>query len=361
MAKPTDISNFTRELEYLLIQAWRTRGDKLPDNFIKRTREAVSEIREFYTFKRRMPKKIRYRTNKHRAGYLASFGQRHAYLPYYQLKEVEKGCPKAIPSPYRNSELTIILTGAGAAIELFGVLFYYNESVQRVRKVHLITIEKVGEWEEIRSLVTKSMLKSFFPKVVIKEYPIVADLTKPCWEMFARIHETLISCDILMCYNVLNENEVKVQDKIIANIRYVVSQNTRDLLVLLMEPAPDKAIPRVRPFKQFLAQHGTIIQDHIKTYVFDKPPLKIELESEEDGLNRMLFSRKAHGKSNPIFEQRIKRNALTVLKKTNEVLPLQEATAQHREVRDREKGYYVKRRENKNQMSFRFGNTSVLG
>lgn len=99
MAKPSHISNFTRELEYLLIQAWGTRGDRLPDNFIKRTRETVSEIRRFYTFKTHMPKKIRYKANKNRAGYLASFGQRHAYLPYYQLKEIENQSPHSIPAP----------------------------------------------------------------------------------------------------------------------------------------------------------------------------------------------------------------------------------------------------------------------
>jgi hypothetical protein len=307
-----------------------------------------------------MPKKIRYKANKNRAGYMASFGQRHAYLPYYQLKEIEEEFPQVIPSPNKNGELSITIVGAGAAIELFGVLFYYNEDVQRIRRVNLVTIEKVEEWEEMRSLVTKSMLKRFFPKVAIKEYPIVADLTKPCWEKFAKIHEVLINSDILICYNVLNENEVSVQQKIIANIRYVLVQNVKNLLVLLMEPSPDKAIPRVRPFKEFLTQHATIIHDHIKTYAFNKPPLKIEFENEGDGLNRRLFSRKPNEKSNPLFDQTIKRNAVAALKKPNEVIPFQIAVVQHREIRHREKGYYLRRRENGKQMSFSFENMPTI-
>ena len=354
MAKPTHISNFTAELEYLIIQAWGTRGDKLCENFIKSTREAVSEIREFYTFKKYMPKKIRYKANKNRVGYIASFGQRHAYLPYYQLKEVEEQFCQAIPKPNKNGELTITSLGAGAAIELFGVLFYYNQDVQRIRTVRVITIEKVKEWDEIRSLVIKSMLKRFFPKVAIKEYPIVADLTKPCCKEFAGIHEILINTDILMCYNVLNENEVSAQHKINTNIRYILSQAMKNLLVLLMEPAPDKAIPRVRPFKEFLIQHATIIHDYIKTFVFNKPPLKIEFESDGDGLNRKLFYRKPNEKSNPIFDQTIKRNAVAALRKPNELIPPELAMMQHREIRDREKGYYLSRRENKDQLQFSF-------
>lgn len=354
MAKPADISNFTTELEYLIIQAWGIRGDKLSENFIAKTREAVSEIRKFYTFKKYMPKKIRYKANKNRAGYIASFGQRHAYLSYYQLKEVEEQFSQAIPNLNRNGELTITLLGAGAAIELFGVLFYYNQDVQRIRRVRVITIEKVEEWDEIRSLVTKSMLKRFFPKVVIKEYPIVADLTKHCWEDFAGIHEILINTDILMCYNILNENEVIAQPNIIANIRYILSQAMKNLLVLLMEPAPDKAIPRVRPFKEFLIQYATIIHDDIKTFVFDKLPLKIEFESNEDGLNRKLFSRKPNKKSNPIFDYTIKRNAVAALRKPNEVISFESVIMQHRDIRDKEKGYYLRRRENKDQFRFSF-------
>ena len=80
--------SFTEEFEILLSRTWETQLNILDKRLLRQTREAIATVREFYTFKKRMPSKINYKYKKYRAGYLASFGQRHAYLPYYQLKDI---------------------------------------------------------------------------------------------------------------------------------------------------------------------------------------------------------------------------------------------------------------------------------
>lgn len=211
-------------------------------------------------------------------------------------------------------------------------------------------IEKISEWDEVRSLVIKNMLKSFFPKVIIKEYKIIADLKKPCYTQFASVHERLVNTDILMCYNVLNENEVHEQQSIINNVRYILLLNMKRLLILLMEPAPNKSIARIRPFKEYLASVGKIIQYDIKDYTFDLAPLNIEYESDPNGLNRRLFTRKFNEKYNPIFFNNIKRIAIAATKKPDNVNSPQFAWDQIKGLRDKEKGYFVKKRNEKNQL-----------
>ena len=103
------------------------------------------------------------------------------------------------PQP-QDGELTLTLLGGAAAVEAFGVL-YFNENTQVIRRLNLITIEKVNEWDEVRHLYVNTLLKDFFRKVSIKDFKISADLTQPCQRIFAEHHDVLINTDILMCYN----------------------------------------------------------------------------------------------------------------------------------------------------------------
>lgn len=125
-----------------------------------------------------MPSKINYKVKKNRAGYLASFGERHAYLPYYRLREISQKFSAKIPQP-QDGELTLTLLGGAAAVEAFGVLYYFNEKTQIIRRLNLVTIEKVVEWDDVRRLYINTLLKDFFRKVSIKDIKISADLTQP--------------------------------------------------------------------------------------------------------------------------------------------------------------------------------------
>ncbi len=70
--------SFASEFEILLARTWESQSNKLSSQYVRKTRDAITSIREFYTFKMHMPSKINYRVKKNRAGYLASFGERHA-------------------------------------------------------------------------------------------------------------------------------------------------------------------------------------------------------------------------------------------------------------------------------------------
>jgi hypothetical protein len=354
MVTPADISSFTKELEYLLARTWEIRDNNLDTAYINKTREAVSQIREFYTFKKRMPSKINYRAMKYRAGYIASFGQRHAFLPYYQLKEIEQQSLGVIPKPI-NKEITVTLLGAGAALELFGILFYYNEQTSQIRKINLINIEKIKEWDEVRSIFIKGFLKNFFRKVTIEEIKINADLRNPCQKDFADLHEYITNTDILMSYNMLNENEVHDQYKIIENLRYIYFLNKKPLLTLLMEPSPNKSITRIRPFKKFLSLIGEVVYDDIKKYIFDWAPLIIKYEPEENGLNRQLFKYKRRAKYNPKFYNEIKRISFAAIKIPNQTLTEEFASKQLKDIRDTEHGYFTKIKAEKNQLYLDLG------
>ena len=91
MVKPKKIQ-FTEALEKVLINIWGGTKDHLDEYLIKKTRKALLEIRGIYRFRGDFPGKypstIRYRIKKNRAGYIAAFGQRHAYLLYAHLNKV---------------------------------------------------------------------------------------------------------------------------------------------------------------------------------------------------------------------------------------------------------------------------------
>ena len=344
--------SFASEFEILLARTWESQSNALSAQYVRKTRDAITSIREFYTFKMQMPSKINYRVKKNRAGYLASFGERHAYLPHYQLRQISQKFSAKIPQP-QDGELTLTLLGGAAAVEAFGVLYYFNEKTQVIRRLNLITIEKVNEWDEVRRLYVNTLLKDFFRKVSIKDFKISADLTQPCQRIFAEHHDVLINTDILMCYNVLNENEVSQQRAIIANLRYILNLNMKPLLVMLMEPSPDKSIARVRPFKTYLATISEVLQDDIQAYQFNEDPLRIAMNKDDpQDLNMRLFGQTVGGAANPVFYDNIKRIAFSALKQPNERLPLSSLVQQVEDLRDKEKGYFIRRRTESAQMDF---------
>ena len=137
--------SFGAEFEILLARTWESQSNAFSPQYVRKTRAAINSIRQFYTFKMKMPSKINYKMKKNRAGYLASFGERHAYLPYYQLRQISQKFSAKIPQP-QDGELTLTLLGGAAAVEAFGVLYYFNEKTQVIRRLNLITIEKVSEY-----------------------------------------------------------------------------------------------------------------------------------------------------------------------------------------------------------------------
>lgn len=125
-----DKNIFPSLLEKVLVDIWGGAGDHLSTPHLKVTRTAISYIRRVYRYRGErgaiQPSRINYQIKKNRAGYLASFGEKHAYLSYLHLKKVQSGNPEVIPKPRgKRKELVITSLGAGACIELFGICLFY--------------------------------------------------------------------------------------------------------------------------------------------------------------------------------------------------------------------------------------------
>jgi hypothetical protein len=92
MAKPKD--SFIDVFEPILIKAWDSYQDQLDGTLLKKTRDALSYIRRVYRFGgeegAESPTQIDYKKPQNRAGYLAAFGERHAYLSYAHLKKSKR-------------------------------------------------------------------------------------------------------------------------------------------------------------------------------------------------------------------------------------------------------------------------------
>ena len=111
MVKPKKIL-FTEALESVLLSIWGGTKDYLDSSQVKKTRDALVEIRAIYRFKgeyrKQYPTTINYQPPKNRAGYLAAFGQRHAYLTYAHLRRIEGINPEVIPRPEdKKGELVV--------------------------------------------------------------------------------------------------------------------------------------------------------------------------------------------------------------------------------------------------------------
>ena len=95
--------NFMDMLESVLVNVWGDTSEHLSQNQLLKTRKTLSEIRKIYRFKgehgTRQPSQINFKFMNNRAGYLAAFGEAHAYLSYLHLKGVSSKKPDAIPYP----------------------------------------------------------------------------------------------------------------------------------------------------------------------------------------------------------------------------------------------------------------------
>lgn len=306
MAKPK--TSFIDALEPILIKAWGSYQSKLDDSLLKRTREALSYIRRVYRFKgesgAESPARIDYKKSENRAGYLAAFGERHANLTYAHLKKVQEKEPSAIPMPNARGELTVTLVGAGPAVETYGLCLFYNEYAHKLKRLTLNLIEKVREWQPTRELVLSGLIKEVLPRVDIYSIPIEADIKETnCIQTFAVNHNSLVSTQLLIIYNVLNEIEVEYAHVVLRNLGYIIRQCEQPLLVLLAEPTARKAWPRIKWIRRLLLQYSTIIIDSPYEEIdFSKEPTKIVMK----GLNERLFSR-AFGKNPPEFKTSLDR------------------------------------------------------
>jgi hypothetical protein len=136
MAKPK--STFIDAFKPILLKSWGSYQEHLDESLLINTREALSYIRLVYRFKgesgAESPTHINYKQPRNRAGYLAAFGERHAYLSYAHLKKIQSINPDAIPSPNKDGELTVTLVGAGPAIEIYGLCLFYNEYTHKLKR-----------------------------------------------------------------------------------------------------------------------------------------------------------------------------------------------------------------------------------
>lgn len=204
------MNNFTTLLERALVNIWGGTENQLNNRQLIETRKSLSRIRAVYRFKgehgNRQPSSMSYKTKSSRAGYLAAFGERHAYLSYLQLKSIEAKSPNAVPQPHgRRNELTITSLGAGACIELFGIcLFEIGDSKQPLY-VNFNAVGREREWRPNRTYVITRVLKESFPKLDVDLTDINADLKDDAVATLARYYDKLIETDILLIYNVMNE------------------------------------------------------------------------------------------------------------------------------------------------------------
>jgi len=306
MAKPK--TSFIDVFEPILIKAWGSYKDKLDDTLLKNTRDALSYIRRVYRFKgeegAESPTQIDYTKPGNRAGYLAAFGERHAYLSYAHLKKIQDIKPDAIPSPNRKGELTVTLVGAGPAIEAYGFCLFYNEFGHELKRLTLNLIEKVREWQPTRDLIVSGLIKEVLPKVEVYSIPIEADIKEAnCVQTFAAHHDTLVNTQLMLIYNVLNEIETEYAHMVLRNLSYIIRQCEQPMLVLLAEPSAKKALPRIQWIRKLLLQHSIKIIDELNENIsFEAEPIMIELK----GVNHLLFS-KDFGKNPPDFETTLNR------------------------------------------------------
>jgi hypothetical protein len=332
MAKPKQIP-FTEALESVLINIWGGTKDHLDDSLIRKTRKALVEIRGIYRFKGdfrgKYPSTIQYRLPRNRAGYLAAFGQRHAYLTYAHLKMIDSINPEAIPQPEdKAGELVVTTLGAGAAIEAYGICYFYNEETQRIHKLRLNLVEKVDAWIPNRHTVFDKVLKGTFPKLDVFPTNIDGDLTKDCLPKFADHYDKIVETDILLIYNVMNEINTNHSKMVWRNIDFILRTCRRPLLILLMEPSVLKARPRVDWLKAQLAQCSEVIHDKAEEEIsFNSGPLRIGFEGTNVGLNDRLFGQTLDG-SKPLLQWSLKRTHIACRVKPQSPISMEQVQKQ---------------------------------
>lgn len=345
MAKPSQTS-FTEEFEPILVAAWRSAGDRLNDSQLAQTRSAVVQLREIYRFRTTSVYKIRFDVPKNAAGYLAAFGQRHAYLAYEHLKKVSELSPESIPEPDGKGELTVTVLGSGAAVEVYGLCLFYNEFSHRLKRLRLNLVEKVQEWKPTRQIVIGRLLKAKFPKLSIFQHDIDLDLAADNGvPQLAFHHDELVKSKILLIYNVLNEIKVENRARVWKNLQYILRQCDNALLVLMAEPNAPKARPRVSWLEDRLAECSRVIMLDPRANVrFDHDPVKIELEGTGEGLNDRLFGTHVDG-SRPTLQADIVRTLLAAtIKPLSPVAPeLVQAQLRTLKIKRAKKGRFAPR------------------
>jgi hypothetical protein len=295
------------------VSAWGGLEDNLSDSQVTQTRAAVVELRHIYRFRDTPVSRIRFAYNKNRAGYLAAFGERHAYLTYQHLKIVEQMDSRSVPQPDPKGELTVTVLGAGAALELYGLCLFYNELTHRLKRLRVNLIEKVEEWKPTRQVVIGRLLKTKFPKTNIFPRDIDIDLAaEDSIIKMAFNHDDLLKTEILLVYNVLNEITVDNADRVWRTVQYILRQSQKPLLILLAEPSAPKARPRVNWLAELLAQCSRVIMfEEGANIAFDDDPVKVEFEGTGRGLNDRLFKDRTDIEANrPILQQSITRTLI---------------------------------------------------
>lgn len=315
MVKPN--INFTDALEVLLARIWQVSGERLDSVHIGKTREAIVDVRTIYRNKgekligekiRRYSQTIDFTQKRYRAGYIASFGERHAYLTYLHLKKIENTDPDVIPEPH-NGEITVTVIGAGAALELFGLCYFYNEMRSRITKLRLNFIERISDWQDDRDTVTERIIKKAFRKLRVFKENININLAQDNIFLLSPKYDELADSDIIIIYNVLNEitSNPLYQRMVWKNLEYILKICDKRVLILLMEPSAKYTRPRVQPIIERLSLvTKPIISSDEEEFTFDKEPLKIQYEDNEDGLNVRLFGSPIDGHK-PTFEKSLKR------------------------------------------------------
>lgn len=332
MKKETNI--FPSLLEKVIVDIWGGGGDHLSTTHLKSTRAALSNIRRVYRFKGEhgtiQPTKINYQLKRNRAGYLAAFGEKHAYLAYLHLKRVQSKNPEAIPKPRgKRNELVITSLGAGACIELFGIcLFYLLDSPRQSLFLKLNSIEREREWNSSQHIVFTRVLKDTFSKVDVDPVNIEADLRADAIPLFANQYDRLSNTDVLVIYNVLNEISSTRATKVWRNLKFLIDIFQRPVLILLMEPSAPKAEPRIYKIKRQIAQQTDLISESKEeTFRFIEAPIRINMGDSDDDLNYRLFKPSTDG-SRPEFNTSISRAHLASLKKPDSPITVEQMARQ---------------------------------
>jgi hypothetical protein len=325
---------FPSLLEKVLVDIWGGVGDRLSKPHLKSTRVATSYIRRVYRHKGEhgtiQPSQINYRLKKNRAGYLAAFGERHAYLSYLHLKKAQSKNPEAIPKPRgKRNELVITSLGAGACVELFGLcLFYLSGSPRQSLLLKLNSVEKEREWNSSQHIVFTRVLKDTFPKVDVDKIDIHVDLKENAIPAFANQYDRLVNTDILLIYNILNEIPSTYANKLWRNIKFLIDIFQRPVLILLMEPSALRAEPRIYIIKEQIIQQTDLIEESKEEiFYFNEAPVCIKMSNSEDDLNYRLFGPSADS-SRTDFETSISRAHMSSVKKPDSPITIEQMARQ---------------------------------
>ena len=326
---------FPSLLEKVLVDIWGGTGDRLSPLQLKNTRAALSNIRRVYRYRSEHgvehPTRINYQFKKNRVGYLAAFGEKHAYLSYLHLKKVQNKNPEAIPKPRgKRNELIITSLGAGACIELFGIcLHYLSDSPSQTLHLKLNSIEKESEWNSSQHIVFTRVLKSYFPKVDVAPTPIEADLKENIIHILANNYDNLIGTDILLIYNVINEISSRHTNKVWKNIRFILDILQRPTLILMMEPSAPRAEPRIYSIKEQILQQSELIDvSKEEVFNFTEEPVCIKYDDSKHDLNSRLFGFSKKDGLRPEFNTYIERAHMSSLKKPDSPITIEQIAQQ---------------------------------